>query len=143
MTSNVTLLDKDLPPRTFAVARKSNPTYIKGRRDFFEYIDLGVIDGSNGAMRVQVTQASQGMSKPTGWHYHVCEGQFVFMLRGWVDLVFENGDEIRIGEGDSIYIPGGLRHNETATSDTFELIEVSVPAELGTEPCDPPDDMTD
>ena len=57
--------------------------------------------------------------------------------------MFENGDEIRVGEGDSVYIPGGLRHNETATSDTFELIEVSVPADLRTEQCDPPDGIAD
>ena len=127
----------------FAVARKKSPEYVTGRRQFFKYRDLGVTSASLGTMRAQVTEASAGMSKPTGWHYHVCDGQFIFMLSGWVDLVFENGDEIRIGEGDSAYIPGGLRHNETATSDTFELIEVSVPADLRTEPCDPPDSMAD
>ena len=58
-----------------------------------------------------------------------------------MDLTFENGDQVRIGEGDSIYITGGMKHNETATSDTFELLEVSVPADLGTEPCDPPEGM--
>jgi quercetin dioxygenase-like cupin family protein len=40
--------------------------------------------------------------------------------------------------GESIYIPGGLKHNEIATSDDFEILEVSVPAEMGTESCDPP-----
>ena len=104
---------------------------------------MGVGEASGGKFRVQVMSAEKGLSEPTGWHYHVCEGQFVFMLSGWVDLVFENGDEIRVGEGDSVYIPGGLRHNETATSDTFELIEVSVPADLRTEPCDPPDGIAD
>jgi len=38
-----------------------------------------------------------------------------------------------------MYIPGGTPHNETATSDGFELIEVSVPADMGTEPCEAPD----
>ena len=125
------------------VSRKSKPEYITGRRAFFKYREMGVGDASGGKFRVQVMSAEKGLTEPTGWHYHVCEGQFIFMLSGWVDLVFENGDEIRIGEGDSIYIPGGLRHNETATSDSFELIEVSVPADLRTEPCDPPDAMTD
>ena len=125
------------------VSRKSTPEYITGRRAFFKYREMGVGEASGGKFRVQVMSAAKGLSEPTGWHYHVCEGQFVFMLSGWVDLVFENGDEIRIGEGDSAYIPGGLRHNETATSDTFELIEVSVPADLRTEPCDPPDGIAD
>ena len=125
------------------VSRKSAPEYITGRRAFFKYRERGVGNASEGKFRVQVMSAEKGLSEPTGWHYHVCEGQFVFMLSGWVDLVFENGDEIRVGEGDSVYIPGGLRHNETATSDTFELIEVSVPADLRTEPCDPPDGIAD
>ena len=125
------------------VSRKSEPEYITGRRAFFKYREMGVGDASGGKFRVQVMSAEKGLTEPTGWHYHICEGQFIFMLSGWVDLVFENGDEIRIGEGDSAYIPGGLRHNETATSDTFELIEVSVPADLRTEPCDPPDGMAD
>ena len=125
------------------VSRKSKPEYITGRRAFFKYREMGVSDASGGKFRVQVMSAEKGLSEPTGWHYHACEGQFVFMLNGWIDLVFENGDEVRIGEGDSVYIPGGLRHNETATSDTFELIEVSVPADLRTEPCDPPGGMAD
>ena len=137
MSSKVGILEDDGPQR-YAVARKSDPTYIKGRREFFEYVDLGVTDGSNGAMRVQVTKASQGMSKPTGWHYHTCEGQFVYMLNGWVELQFVDDETIRISEGDSVYIPGGMPHNEIRTSDDFELLEFSVPAVMGTEPCDPP-----
>ena len=125
------------------VSRKSAPEYITGRRAFFKYREMGVTGASGGKFRVQVMSAEKGLSEPTGWHYHVCEGQFVFMLSGWVDLVFENGDEVRIGEGDSIYIPGGLRHNETATSETFELLEMSVPADMGTESCDPPEDMAE
>jgi hypothetical protein len=34
-------------------------------------------------------------------------------------------------------IPRGLPHQEIATSDDLELVEVLVPAEMGTEPCDP------
>jgi hypothetical protein len=34
-------------------------------------------------------------------------------------------------------IPGGLPHQEIATSDDLELVEISVPAETGTQPCDP------
>ena len=89
-------------------------------------------------MRAQVMSSSKGMSRPTGWHYHECEGQFVYILKGWVDLEFEDGRTIRVGEGDSLFIPGYLRHNEIRTSDTMEILEVSVPGTLGTTPCDPP-----
>ena len=108
-----------------------------GRRDFLTYRDLGITAASGGRIRAQITSAKAGLTQPTGWHTHICEGQIVYMLSGWIDLVFED-QTIRIEEGDSLYIPGGIPHNEIATSDTFDLIEISVPADMGTEPCDPP-----
>jgi quercetin dioxygenase-like cupin family protein len=121
-----------------AHARADNANYVSGRRAFFKYRDLGVTDATAGKMRVQVTSATQGMGEPTGWHYHVCEQQFVYMLKGWVDLEFEDGTNVRLMPGDSLMIPGGMRHNETATADELELLEVSVPAEMRTVACDPP-----
>ena len=126
-------------PDDFVLAKKDEAIYVKGRRDWMKYRELGVTEASDGKFRAQVTSASQGLSEPTGWHIHLCEGQFVYMLDGWVDLEFAGGRVVRIEAGDSMYIPGGLPHNEIATSDGFELVEVSVPADMGTEPCDPPD----
>jgi uncharacterized protein YjlB len=60
------------------------------------------------------------------------------MLRGWVDLEFEGGKKVRLEAGDSVMIPGGAPHQEIRTSDDFEILEVSVPAEMGTVNCDPP-----
>jgi quercetin dioxygenase-like cupin family protein len=136
-------LSQSQPAMKLAVAAKSNPSYVEGRRTFFKYRDLGVTAASNGRIRAQVTSATSGMSKPTGWHFHVCEGQFVYMLSGWVELEFENRRKLRLEAGDSVFIPGGLRHNETRTSDAFELLEVSVPADMGTQSCDPPEGWLD
>ena len=124
--------------QTVAHARAAEPVLVKGRRDFFKYRDLGVADASAGALRAQVMSSSQGMSRPTGWHYHECDGQFVYMLDGWVDLEFEDGRTIRVEKGDSLFIPGYLRHNEIRTSDTMEILEVSTPGVMGTTPCDAP-----
>lgn len=121
-----------------AYSSAENPVLVPGRRSFFTYRELGVTDATNGRMRAQITKATQGLSEPTGWHYHVCEQQFVYMLKGWVDLEFEDGRQIRLKAGDSLMIPGGLRHNETATADEMELLEISVPSKFGTVPCDPP-----
>lgn len=111
---------------------------VPGRREFFQYRDLLVADATQGLMRAQIMSASVGMTRPTGWHYHVCDAQFVYALKGWVDLEFEDGRKIRMNAGESLLIPGGMRHNETATSDDLEILEVSVPAQMGTIPCDPP-----
>ena len=110
-----------------------------GRRTFFKYRDLGVTDATNGEMRAQVMSAITGMTEPTGWHYHVCDAQFVYTLKGWVELEFETGETIRMEEGDSLLIPGGMRHNEIRTSDDLEILELSVPADMGTVACDAPE----
>ncbi len=113
--------------------------FVPGRREFFKYRDLGVTDATNGEMRAQVMSAITGMTEPTGWHYHVCEGQFVYALKGWVDLEFETGETIHLQAGESLFIPGGMRPNEISTSDDLEILEVCVPAEMGTVACDPPE----
>jgi len=53
-------------------------------------------------------------------------------------LEFETGETLRCETGDSVYIPGGLKHNELRTSDDLEILEVSTPGEIGTVPCDKP-----
>ena len=83
-------------------------------------------------------KARRGRAEDTGWHTHICEGQYIFLLGGWLDLQMADGETIRLKKGDSIYIPGGLPHNETGLSDDFELLEISIPADMGTEPCEKP-----
>ena len=124
-----------------AYAPANDATYVAGRRSFFKYRDLGVTTATGGKLRAQVTSATQGLGEPTGWHYHVCEHQLVYMLKGWVDLEFEDGTKVHLTQGDSLMIPGGMRHNETATADELELLEVSVPAEMKTVVCEPPPGM--
>jgi mannose-6-phosphate isomerase-like protein (cupin superfamily) len=126
------------PAMKLAVTSAKTPEFVKGRRDFFKYRDLGVTKATDGWMRAQVTSAITGMTQPTGWHYHVCEGQFVYALKGWVELEFEDGTDCRLEAGDSVFIPGGLRHQEIRTSDDLEILEVSVPADMGTVAVDPP-----
>ena len=122
----------------YSVSRKSEPNHITGRRDFFDYTDLGAEDGSGGRMSVQTMKARRGMVEDTGWHIHVCEGQYIYMLGGWLDLQMADGQTIHLEKGDSMYIPGGVPHNETGTSGDFELLEVCIPADMRTEICEKP-----
>jgi len=126
------------PDTKLGYTTAKHPIMTEGRRDFFTYRDLGAKTASGGTMRAQLTKAKRGMTQPTGWHYHICEDQFVFVLNGWVELEFETGEMLRCEAGDSVYIPGGLKHNELRTSDDFEIIEVSTPGEIGTVPCEKP-----
>jgi quercetin dioxygenase-like cupin family protein len=128
------------PGTELAHATADSAPFVPGRRDFLKYRDLGVTKASGGRMRAQVTVAT-GTMKSTGWHYHLCDSQLVYALKGWVDLQFEDGRTIRVKAGESLYIPGGLKHNETGMSEDFEILEVSVPAEMGTKACEPPAGM--
>ena len=132
----ITMTQKPNTKLGYSSAKK--PTMVEGRRDFFTYRDLGAKGASGGQMRAQLTKAKTGMTQPTGWHYHVCEDQFVYVLNGWVELEFETGETLRCEKGDSVYIPGGLKHNELRTSDDFEILEVSTPGEIGTVSCEDP-----
>mgnify|MGYP001600348152 CR=1 FL=1 len=93
-----------------AYATEKTAPLVKGRRAFFQYRDFGVTAASDGAMRAQMIIGSKGMSEPTGWHYHVCDAQFVYGVKGWVDLEFETGEKIRLKQGESLMIPGGNLH---------------------------------
>lgn len=136
MPDDVTTISNPAVKLGYTTAKK--PVMVEGRRDFFTYRDLGAKDASGGQMRAQLTKAKRGMTQPTGWHYHVCDNQFVYVLNGWVELEFETGEMLRCEAGDTVYIPGGLKHNELRTSDDFEIIEVSTPGEIGTVPCEKP-----
>jgi mannose-6-phosphate isomerase-like protein (cupin superfamily) len=140
MTIETTTLGKDAaaPAMKVAVTSAKAPDYVEGRRNFFKYRDLGVTAASQGWMRAQLMSAVTGMTEPTGWHYHVCEGQFVYALKGFVELEFEDGSNCRLEAGDSCFIPGGMKHNEIRTSDDVEILEVCLPANMGTVPCDRP-----
>ena len=135
--SDTSTLKRPAQTMKLALATKKDARYVTGRRAFFKYRDLGVSDATNGRMRAQVTSTTAPMDRETGWHYHVCEMQFVYMLKGWADLEFAGGKKVRLEAGDSVMIPGGMPHQEVRTSEDFEILEVSVPADMGTESCDP------
>jgi quercetin dioxygenase-like cupin family protein len=129
---------KTARPARMVHANPETAKKVPGRRAFFSYTDLGVTDATDGFMRAQLTTADKGMTESTGWHYHECEAQFVYCTSGWVDLEFETGETVRVKKGESIFIPGGMKHNELRTSDDFQILEVSVPADMGTVPCEKP-----
>ncbi|MBB5157337.1 cupin domain-containing protein [Saccharopolyspora phatthalungensis] len=101
---------------------------IPGRRAFARYFDLGVAGVSQGLVSTEVTKIRAGMVKETGWHYHDCDFQWLYITKGWLELQFEDGATRRIHENGVCFIPGGYRHNETATSDDLEFIEIFMPA---------------
>ena len=110
----------------------STTPFSPGRRPFFKYRDLGLEGATGGRMRAYQNNSIAGMSQPTGWHYHTCEMQFVYVLKGTLTIEFEDGTVATFSAGDSFFIPGGVRHNEIYVSEDKEALEVSVPGKIGT-----------
>ncbi|WCT74534.1 cupin domain-containing protein [Sphingomonas naphthae] len=122
----------------FAETHAKEVRVMKGRRNWMEYLDYGVTDATNGRMRAQriiVTGKTQG----TGWHYHLCEMQFVYLFGGYIVFQLEDGRTLRLEAGDTVFIPGGFKHTEIDISEDFDCLEVSVPSNLGTVACDMPE----
>lgn len=109
----------------------------KGRREFLRYRDVGLGAATGGQFRMLGMKAT-GENEPTGWHYHVCDVQFVYVLKGWVELEFEGGRTEKLAAGSFASIPGGMLHNEKNLSPDLEVLEICSPADMGTVPVDPP-----
>lgn len=116
----------------------STTPYAPGRRAFFQYRDLGLEAATGGRMRAYQNNAIAGMTEPTGWHYHDCEMQFVYVLKGMLTIEFEDGTVATFKAGDAFFVPGGVRHNEIYVSEDKEALEVSVPGKIGTINCERP-----
>jgi quercetin dioxygenase-like cupin family protein len=114
---------------------------IPGRRDFATYFDLGVAEASQGLVSTQVTRLKADMAAETGWHYHDCDFQWLFVTKGWLELQFEDGSTHRIQANGVCFIPGGFRHNETGTSDDLEFVEIFMPPAPPTVAVDPPSSL--
>ena len=116
----------------------STTPYSQGRRPFFKYRDLGLEAATGGRMRAYHNTSIAGMTQPTGWHYHICEMQFVYVLKGSLTIEFEDGTVGTFKAGDSFFVPGGVRHNEIYASEDKEALEVSVPGKIETVNVDRP-----
>ena len=131
-------VDKPFSDKKVAVSFGNRPEYVTGRRAWVKYRELGVTAASGGAMRAQVIRADEGDNKPTGWHLHRCDMQFLFGLKGAIHIAFSPDHIVTLGEGDAMMIPGGVIHMELGEPTGVEVLEVTIPANIGTESVDSP-----
>ena len=138
-TAELAAARRPLTPMVPRFATKENSKFVPGRRDWLQYLDAGLAEASGGRARATLSAATGAMVTETGWHYHECEMQIGYITRGWIELQFEDGTEVRLEAGDILFVPGGVKHNEVRTSDDIAGLEITIPADMGTVPCDKPD----
>jgi mannose-6-phosphate isomerase-like protein (cupin superfamily) len=104
----------------------------RGLRGYFEYRDLGIKGATRGKVVAHVIRARPGKAPHGEWHYHDCDVQFVYVLKGWVRFEYEGVGEVLMKAGSCFYQPPQIRHREIAHSRDIEMLEVVAPASFKT-----------
>ena len=118
--------------KAFAARAKDAQWVKQGLRPYFAYRDLGIKDATGGKVLAHIIRADQPCKTPMGYHSHDLEFQMVYLIKGWARLDFEDIGEIRVEAGDAWYQPPGIKHEVLEYSDDWEVIEITMPAELPT-----------
>lgn len=119
--------------KQFQVTHAANAEFgISGLRGYFGYRDLGIKRATRGRVVSHVIRARPGRASHPEWHWHDCQGQFVYMLKGWAKFEYEGVGEVRMEQGSCFYQPPRIRHREIGHSENLEMLEVVWPANFKT-----------
>ena len=122
-------------PAEFSVSHLKDAVYESaGLRDFFEYRDLGIKTATGGRVGAHVTRAKPGAGHSNSrWHRHALDVQLVYILKGWVRFDYDGVGEVLLEAGACVHQSPDIRHVEIAHSDDIEILEITLPADFGTE----------
>jgi len=123
----------------FSVSHRARSKFEpRGLRSYFAYRDLGIERATRGKVVAHVIRALAGKAPHGEWHYHDCDVQFVYVLKGWVKFEYEGLGKRTMRAGTCFYQPPRIRHRELAHSKDLEMIEVVAPAKFATRDARPP-----
>ncbi len=118
-----------VPPNdpAFVIDRFADADFGSGRAGM-QYRDL-VPNRHGGRYVASHINIPVGGPVPDYVHHHHIRFQMIFCHAGWADLVYEDqGPPFRFSAGDCVLQPPHIRHQVLATSDAFEVVEISSPA---------------
>ena len=122
------------PRPAFSVHKAKDTDYeAGGLRDFFVYRDLGIKRATKGAFGAHVIRAAQAVEEPMGKHRHDLGFQMVYILKGSCVFWYEGEGAFDLEAGDCVCQPPGIGHEFVSCSDDLEMLEITMPAEFGTE----------
>ena len=105
-----------------------------GLRPYFEYRDLGIKDATNGDFHAHIIRPTGKECTSTGKHSHDLNFQMVYVLKGWAKFYFEGEGEVVLKAGTCMNQRPGIVHDLLEFSDDVEMLEITSPAEFGTDP---------
>lgn len=121
--------------QTLSVAHADDNAFeADGLRPCFVYRDLGINAATNGRYHAHVIKAVERQDGGIGLHRHnEIEFQMVYILKGWMRFWYEGKGEVVATEGTCILQPPKVRHDVLDWSEDLELLEVTSPADFGSE----------
>lgn len=127
------LAPADAVPEAAIISRDVPESYIvgDGPRSFFTYRDLGATASTGRRMHIHVVGIADQPPGGTGWHTHSMD-QFFMPFTGTLDIWVEGLGMRRIGRGDAMFIPAGIRHNVTEFTRDYTVVEACIPTDYDT-----------
>lgn len=123
-------MNLDLPTKFTLCERDDAQFRADGLRNFFEYLDLGITDATNGKVVAQIVRAKNAPETGTGWHIHEADFHIVFMLKGWARFMYEEKETL-VSAGCCVHQSPGIRHFLFDYSPDMEYLEIVSPADFG------------
>ncbi len=122
-----------VPGHRFSVSVLRDDSFTaKGRRGRNEYRDLQLEEATGGRAGGCVSRVRPGSTVTPAWHYHQCEMQLVYILKGKVRLEVLGEGVLEFGAGSFFHMPGDIYHNALWLSEDHEGLEITLPAAMGT-----------
>ncbi|WP_372524425.1 cupin domain-containing protein [Piscinibacter sp.] len=118
--------------RGFTVSHASDARFERGLRGYYEYRGLGIKEATDGGIDVHVIRAVPGEPFSSEPHVHRTTFQLVYVLKGWIELEYEEYGVQRFEAGSSVFQPPSIRHREVGHSDDVEMLEIVMPADFET-----------
>ena len=115
------------PRACIRTPESSDSAWRRGRAGML-YRDL-VPDRAGGYLIASHIRIPDGGPVPDHVHHHAIGFQFIYCLRGWVRLVYEDqGEPFVLGARDCVSQPPHIRHRVLEASDGLEVVELASPA---------------
>ena len=121
-------------PWQFVHNEQKDANWTTGLRKIFEYRDLGIKTGTDNAYVAHVIRAvgREEGDQIHAWHYHECDFQMVYILKGWATFEYEGVGVRTLHEGDCVNQVPMIKHREIECSEDLEILEIVAPADFRT-----------
>jgi mannose-6-phosphate isomerase-like protein (cupin superfamily) len=123
--------DRDFSGQRFVRHVAATATWAPWRVRGFEASDTGIAEATNGLAGMRVLRAKGAQAAAP--QRHDAEFCFYFVLRGAVTVELEDMPRVLTAD-DSIAIPSGMAYTLANASNDLELLEITLPGEIGNAP---------